>query len=164
MLWRKPYDGSPHLHKYGELYTVLFLVAEFSFGKLFKTSVAIRSRDFTWKNDSAPKRLAQMDVTSFDASPTTWENLNVRTLSMPHRPGPDFLESQESTKTCSAPSTLAAGYKLDSSTPTASHHPSPRHQALHHHSTNSLHRYCIHKIPLCHGQSMQPQRSGYQVG
>ena len=77
------YDGSPHLHKYDELYTVLFLVAVFSFGKSFKTSVAIRSRDFTWKNDSAPMRLAQMDVTSFDASPTTWENLNVHTLSMP---------------------------------------------------------------------------------
>ena len=81
-----------------------------------------------------------------------------------HRPGPDFLESQKSTKTCSAPSTLAAGYKLDSSTPTASHHPRPRHQALQHHSTDSFHWYCIHKIPLCHGQSMQPQRSGYQVG
>ena len=52
-------------------------------GKLSKTSVAIRSRDFTWKNDSAPTRSAQMDVTSFDASPTTWENLNVRTLSTP---------------------------------------------------------------------------------
>ena len=27
-------------------------------------------------------------------------------------------------------------------------------------STDSFHWYCIHKIPLCHGQSMQPQRSG----
>ena len=40
-----------------------------------------------------------------------------------HRPGPDLLESQTSTKTCSTSGTLAVGYRLDSSPSTTSHCP-----------------------------------------
>jgi hypothetical protein len=77
------YDGSQPLHKYVELFTVQYLVAEFNFGKSSKTLGAILSNDFTWRSDFAPTRSANKDATSFDDLPTTLENLNVLMPSMP---------------------------------------------------------------------------------
>ena len=81
-----------------------------------------------------------------------------------HRSSPDLLESQTSPQTRSASSTLAPGYRLDSSSTTTSYHPRTPDQAVQHHSSDSFHRHCIHQISLGHGQPMQSQRSSYSVG
>ena len=63
-----------------------------------------------------------------------------------HRSSPDLLESQTSPQTRSASSTLAPGYRLDSSSTTTSYHPRTPDQAVQHHSSDSFHRHCIHQI------------------
>jgi len=70
------YDGGQPLRKFDELFTVQYLVAEFNFGKSFKTWVATPSNGSTWKNDSAPMKWVNKDATSFDDLPTTLENFN----------------------------------------------------------------------------------------
>ena len=77
------YDGSQPLRTYIEPYTVPYLPVEFNFGKSFKTSGATLSNASIWKNDSAPMRLAPMDVTSSAASLTILENLNAPMPSTP---------------------------------------------------------------------------------
>ena len=81
-----------------------------------------------------------------------------------HRPSFDILESQESSKTCSSPSTLVDGPQLDSWSSTATHHSRPRHQMLQNYLTDSIYRDCIYEVPVGHGQFVQPQRRSCEVG
>jgi hypothetical protein len=75
--------GNLHLNISDEHFTVLSSTDEYNYGKSSRIWAATQSDAFTWKNDSAPMKLAPKDATSSDAWPTTLENLNVRMQSMP---------------------------------------------------------------------------------
>jgi hypothetical protein len=75
--------GNRHLNIFDELFTALSSTDEYNFGKSSRIWAATPSDAFTWKRNSDPMKLAPKDAISFDALPTTLENLNVRMRSMP---------------------------------------------------------------------------------
>jgi len=66
-----------------ELFIVLFSTDEYNFGRSSRIWVATPSDASTWRRDSGQMKLAPKDAISFDALPTTLENLNVLTRSTP---------------------------------------------------------------------------------
>jgi hypothetical protein len=75
--------GNLHLSIFDALFTVLFSTDEYNYGKSSRIWAATLSDAFTWKRDSVPMKRAPKDAISFDALPTTLENLNGRMQSMP---------------------------------------------------------------------------------
>ena len=81
-LWRNSV-GNLHPSIFDALFIVLSSIDEYNFGKSFRIWAATPSDASTWRRDSDQMKLAPKDAISFDAWPTTLENLKGRMQSMP---------------------------------------------------------------------------------
>ena len=69
--------------RFDMLFTVLFSIDEYNFGRLFRIWAVTPSDASTWRRDFDQMKLAPKDAISFVALLTTLENLNGRMPSTP---------------------------------------------------------------------------------
>ena len=77
------FAGDLHPIMFDMLFIVLFSIDEYNSGRSFRIWAATPSDASTWRRDFDQMKLAPKDAISFDALPTTLENLKGRTQSMP---------------------------------------------------------------------------------